>query len=172
MSSSFLKYIPPFFGYLLLQVLVFNKIDFLGAFNPFLYILFIITLPVDTKKTAVLFIALLMGFGVDVFSGTLGLHSSACLFLAFSRNYTLRYMSPREGFEFGAVPGISEMGILWFVSYAGILTFLHHLFLFVLEIFRFSELGSTLVRTIVSSVLTLVLMLIFQYLFSFRRQAA
>lgn len=159
-------------AYVLLQVLILNRIDFLGSINAFLYIIFIICLPVDTKKTVVLFTAMLMGLSVDILSGTPGLHASACLWLAFARHFTLRYMSPREGFEFGAVPGVNDMGFIWFLSYAAILTFLHHLFLFLLEVFRFSELGATLWRTFSSSILTLALIILFQYLFYYRSSKA
>lgn len=169
MNSKLLRYIPAFIAYLLLQVLILNRIDFLGSINAFLYVLFIICLPVDTKKTFVLFIAAGMGLCIDMLSGSPGLHTSAAIFLAFTRHFTLRYMSPREGFEFGAVPGLNDMGFIWFVSYAAILTFVHHLFLFLLEVFRFSELGATLGRTILSVALSLALMILFQFLFYYRQ---
>lgn len=117
-------------------------------------------------------IAMAMGLSIDLLSGTPGLHASAALLLAFARSYTLRYMSPREGFEFGAIPGINDMGIIWFISYAAILTLIHHLFLFLLEVFRFSEFGITLFRSLLSACLSLVLMILIQFLFYYRKSTS
>jgi len=117
-------------------------------------------------------IAMAMGLSIDLLSGTPGLHASVALLLAFARSHTLRYMSPREGFEFGAIPGINDMGIIWFISYAAILTLIHHLFLFLLEVFRFSEFGITLFRSLLSACLSLVLMILIQFLFYYRKSTS
>lgn len=148
-----------------IQVLVIKNIE-LGRFiNPFIYVLFIIGLPFETPKWLLLFSAFAMGITVDLFYDTAGMHAAACVFIAYLRPGLLKLFSPRDGYEFGTQPTIQYLGIPWFLSYSGILIVLHHLILFYIEVFRFSEFFSTFFRVIVSSVFTILLVVISQYLF-------
>jgi len=148
----------------LLQALILNNIEVNGYINPYLYILFMVLLPLETPRSASLFLGFLLGLSIDFFSGTWGMHASATVFLAFCRPFVLKIMAPREGYEFGQTASIRDMGFSWFISYAAILTVLHHTFLFFVEVFRFSEILQTLGRVILSSVFTLLLILMSQYL--------
>jgi hypothetical protein len=147
-----------------LQVVILNNIH-LGTFiNPFLYILFLLSLPVNTPKLLLLPLAFATGLIIDMFQNTPGMHASACLFLAFARPAWLSILSPREGYDTGFIPDIRGLGAGWFIAYAGGLVLTHHFCLFFLEIFRFSEIWSTLARVGASSLVTLILVLISQYL--------
>jgi rod shape-determining protein MreD len=147
------------------QVLIINNIE-LGRFiNPFLYVLFIIILPFETPKWAVLFSAFLIGITMDMFSDTGGMHAAACVFMGYIRPGVLKLFSPRDGYEFGTQPTVQYLGVPWFLSYAGILVLSHHLILFYVEVFRFSEFFSTLMRVLISSFFTLLLVIVTQYLF-------
>jgi cell shape-determining protein MreD len=148
-----------------IQVLVIKNIE-LGRFiNPFIYVLFIIGLPFETPKWLLLFSGFAMGITIDLFYDTAGMHAAACVFIAYLRPGLLKLFSPRDGYEFGTQPTIQYLGIPWFLSYSGILILLHHLILFYIEVFRFSEFFSTFFRVIVSSVFTVLLVVISQYLF-------
>ena len=149
----------------LIQVIVLNNIQFSSFINPFLYILFILWLPIETNKALVMALAFAIGLSVDVFSDTMGMHASASIFLAFARPYVIQFLSPREGYESNLVPSVGNLGIAWFLSYASICTILHHIFLFFVEVFRFSEFFSTIGRALASSVFTIVLILITQLFF-------
>lgn len=152
------------------QVLIINNIE-LGRFiNPFLYVLFIIILPFETPKWLVLISAFLIGLTMDMFSDTGGMHAAACVFMGYIRPGVLKLFSPRDGYEFGTQPTVQYLGVPWFLSYAGILILSHHLILFFIEIFRFSEFFSTLFRVIVSSFFTLFLVIVTQYLFYRKKQ--
>lgn len=132
----------------------------------------IILLPFETNKLVVLILAFLLGAVVDYFYDSSGLHAAACTTLGFSRHYVLKYISPREGYESGVAPTVDEMGLEWFLRYAGTLVLLHHFTLFYLEVFRFSEFFSTLLRVILSSVGTFALMYLIQFLFFTRLRRA
>ncbi|MEO6903339.1 MAG: rod shape-determining protein MreD [Bacteroidia bacterium] len=152
------------------QVLVINNIE-LGRFiNPFIYVLFIITLPFETPKGVLLLCAFLIGITIDLFSDTAGMHAAACVFMAYIRPTVLKISSPRDGYEFGAKPTIQYLGIPWFVSYAGMLILAHHLVLFYIEVFRFNEFFSTLLRVLISSFFTLLLVIFSQYLFQSKKE--
>jgi rod shape-determining protein MreD len=164
MTSNILKNIFRFIFLILLQGIILNEVKiWQGYMIPYLYIMAILMLPFDTPNWLLLVIAFVCGICVDTFSNTLGLHASACLVLAFARPILLKSISPREGYESSTQPTLQDMGLAWFVSYAAILTFIHHTWLFYLEIGRFSSFFITFFRIILSSIFTVSLTIISQY---------
>jgi len=125
----------------------------------------IIILPFETNKLLVLFLSFLLGVTVDYFYDSSGLHASACTALGFGRHYVLKYISPRDGYDSGVQPTVDEMGLEWFLRYAGTLVLVHHFILFYLEVFRFTEFFQTLFRVILSSLGSFALIYLIQFLF-------
>jgi len=166
MINEIIKVIGRFFILILIQVLLMNNIQLGGFINPYLYVFFILMLPLNTPKWLLLILAFLLGLSIDMFSNTAGMHAAASVFMAYLRPYILELLSPREGYEMNHKPTIQHMGTNWFLSYAGILVFFHHLLLFYLEVFRFSEFFSTFFRVILSSAFTLLLVVLSQFLFT------
>ena len=162
MISSIIKYPFQVILLILIQVLILNNIQFSGFVNPYVYIIFILWLPIETPKSLLLLIAFIYGLCIDLFSGTMGMHASATVFLAFCRPFVLRLISPRDGYEASQAPGIQDFGFSWFMIYASALTLLHHFFLFFVEVFRFTDFFFTLGRLLVSAIFTLILIIIFQ----------
>ena len=166
MLSDILKQVLRFALLVAVQVLVLNNIQMSGFINPYLYVLFVLMLPFQISGWLLLLIAFATGLSIDMFTNTAGMHAAATLLLGFLRPSLLKLISPRDGYEFGTYPSIKHMGLNWFITYAAILIFLHHLLLFYLEVFRFSEFFRTFLRVIASSVFTLALVIISQYLFT------
>lgn len=155
-----------FLAMVIVQVLILKNIE-LGKFiNPFLYVLFILILPFETPKWLLLVSGFLLGITIDVFYDTGGIHAAATVFMAYLRPGILNLFSPREGYELGTQPTVQYLGIPWFLSYAGILILMHHLVLFYMEMFRFSEFFSTFLRVFTNSIFTLLLIIVCQYLFN------
>jgi len=168
MIREFAKYLMYFVALILLQILVFNNIDFSGYINPYVYVLFVLLVPFTTPKLVLLVSAFLLGLFVDLFMGTPGVHSSATVFMAFSRPFVMSLFSPREGYQSGTYPRLAQFGVEWFVKYSVMLILIHHFTLFYLEVFSFSQFFNTLFRAFLSSVLT-SLIIIFSQFFVFRR---
>ncbi len=154
-----------FAGLIAVQVVILNNVLVSGYINPFLYVLFILTLPVKFPRSAVLLLAFVSGLVIDMFTNTTGMHAAATVLMAYVRPAVLRFYAPRDGYDADAVPDISHFGFQWFLVYAATLVFVHHLALFFIEVFRFSGFISTLSRVLFSSVVTLALILITQFLF-------
>ncbi len=150
------------------QVLVLNNIQLGGYINPYLYILFILLLPFETPPWMLLLTGFLLGLTIDLFVHTPGVHTIATLFMAFSRPYVLDLFAPREGYETGTFPRLYYYGLEWFLKYTLILVFAHHLVLFYVEVFRFSDFFSTFLRVILSTFFSTILVVISQY-FVFRK---
>ena len=165
MIRNLLLYPMRFILFVLLQALLLNNIQFSSFVNPFLYILFILWLPIEVPKWLLMLSSFLIGLAIDIFSDTLGMHTSACVFLAFCRPFVLGAMAPRDGYEPNQLPNIRDLGLSWFLVYISLCTFLHHLFLFVVEVFRFSDFIYTFGRCLASSVFTIALILITQFFY-------
>ena len=138
--------------------------SYYGFVNPYIYILFILLLPFETPKVVLLFLAMLLGLSVDMFTDTLGMHASASVFMAFIRPYILLTISPRDGYEPGTFPRAYYYGFIWFFKYSLILILLHHLFLFTVETFSFINYYLVIWRTILSTVFTSIAVMISQFI--------
>lgn len=148
-----------------IQVTVLNNIQLGGFINPYLYVLFILMLPVKFPKLAGLLMAFIAGITVDMFANTVGMHAAACVCMAYARPLVLKVFSPRDGYEADSIPNIRDFGLQWFFAYSSVLVLIHHLVLFYVEVFRFSEFFTTFMRVLLSSVATLALIIAVQFLF-------
>ena len=77
MINSILRFGLIFILLILLQVLLFNNIQFSGYINPYVYILFILLLPVEIPAWILLLLSFAAGGIIDFFSGSPGMHASA-----------------------------------------------------------------------------------------------
>src|SRR5258705_6800678 len=94
-----------------LQVTILNNIQLSGYINPYLYVLFILLLPVKFPKIPAMVLAFVLGLTVDVFTNTIGIHAGATVFMAYARPFVLKVFSPRDGYETDAVPNIKDLGL-------------------------------------------------------------
>ncbi len=163
-----IKYIVYFVLLILLQLLVFNNIEFSGYINPYIYTLFILLLPFTTPRAVLLIVAFMLGLTIDLFMGTPGVHSTATVMMAFARPRVMAIFSPREGYQSGTYPRLAQFGVEWFVKYTVMLVIIHHFTLFYLEAFSFNHFFNTLLRAFLSSILT-SLIIVFSQFFVFRK---
>jgi rod shape-determining protein MreD len=142
----------------LAQVLVLNNIQFLGFINPYIYILFILSLPVRLPRWIILLLAFALGLIIDTFSNTLGMHAAATVLVAFSRSFVIKlFTSIDEGNN--PTPSFHSFGVGAYVKYVLVLVFLHHAALFFLEAFSFSHFWLVLFKTLLSSSITILIIL-------------
>ncbi|UKJ08680.1 rod shape-determining protein MreD [Solitalea lacus] len=151
------------------QVFFLTNLSLYNIAVPYLYILFIILLPVSMPTFWVFLLSFALGFSVDVFSNTIGLHASACVLTAFCRIGLLTVMIPKGG-EFLPEPTIRNYSFKWFFTYSAIMVIIHHVFLLNIEYFRISEFISATTKALISSIYTLTLIIISQYLFGSKRR--
>ena len=163
MRSQVIKYGLMFIGLIFTQVLILNHIQFSGYVNPYIYLLFVLLLPLSTPKYLVLLLAFFIGLTVDIFSNSLGIHSFASVFAAFFRPYVIRLITAREE-DKDDYPGLKQNKFQWFISYVTIMVLIHHFVLFYIEIFTFSNFLLTLTRTLVSSLFSIFVIVLSQYI--------
>jgi rod shape-determining protein MreD len=149
-----------FLALVIFQVAVLNNIQLNGYINPYVYILFIMLMPVDIHKWLSLVLSFVLGFTIDVFCNTPGIHASASVMLAFIRPNILNFMSLRDGYEANAFPSMRVNGFSWFLKYSFFMTIIHHSFLFLIEVFTFVNFADTFIRTLLSSLFSILLIII------------
>ncbi len=152
----------------LVQVLIFNNIELGGYITPYVYIIVIILLPFETPASVSLILGFFLGFSIDIFTDTIGMHTASTVFIAYIRPYILSSFAPRDGYEPGTFPRVFYYGLPWFIKYVAIIVVAHHLTLFYIEMFRFQDFFSTLLRVILSSLFSIILIVTSQF-FVFRK---
>lgn len=163
MINSVLRYGLIFILLVLLQVLLFNNIQFTGYINPYVYIMFILLLPVDIPAWLLLVLSFLMGAVIDFFSGSPGMHSSATVLAGFVRPAVLRIISVRDGYDSATGPSMLSYGLRWFMTYTIIMVLVHHTALFYLEVFRLTDFFRTLLRVLLSSFFSIIFILLLEH---------
>jgi rod shape-determining protein MreD len=163
MINSILRYGFLFVVLILLQVLVFNNIQFSGYVNPYIYVMFILLLPFEIPPWLLLLISFFTGVVMDFFSGTPGMHSSATVVAGFVRPALLRVISAREGYEPGTSLSLASYGLRWFLTYTMVIVFIHHLALFYFEVFRLTGFFRTFIRVIFSSFFSIIFILLLEF---------
>lgn len=163
MINRILKFGLFFLVLVLLQVLLFNNIQFSGYINPYIYIMFILLLPVEIPGWLLLIISFFTGLTIDFFTGSPGMHTSATVLAGFVRPYILRIIAPRDGYENGVNPSMFAYGLRWFLIYTFAIVVVHHTALFYLEVFRFTDFFRTLLRVFLSSLFSITFILLLEY---------
>lgn len=161
--NDILQHTIRFFILASIQILVLNNVQISGYINPFVYILFIMLLPPKMPKAIVLILAFVMGFTIDIFSDSYGIHSSATVLLAFLRPKVLALVSVKGGEDLEEI-GIKQLKINRFFTYSGILCLIHHFTLFYLEAFRVNEFFDTFLRALYSSFISILMILMIESL--------
>lgn len=151
-----------FVGLALVQVLFLNNICLFGWATPFVYVYLILTLDKDIDRNALMAIAFLLGFTVDIFSNTPGVNAGASVLVAFLRPGLLQLFSPRGEYE-NFEPGIYTLGFGAFVRYAVVMVLFHHMMLFALETFSLEHLGFLLLRVLWSTSLTMMMVIAIEF---------
>lgn len=165
--NSFFKNILRFAFFVLVQVYVLDRIHLHQMVTPYIYFLFIIWLPFRMGRTWQLIIAFGLGFTIDSFRHHPGFHTAACVLIAYLRPFLVNLLIPQEGADTNyEEPSIKSMGgMLPYLVYAGVLTLIHHAWLFMLEAWQFGSIWYFLVKTLLSTTISLLLIIITELLF-------
>jgi len=114
-----------------------------------------------------LFLAFLLGFALDSFTHTYGLHSAPCVLIAYIRPFLTKLLvqHEKEGFNFEE-PSVQSMGFTPYFTYILILTFIHHTLLFFLEALQTGGLVYFIIKSLFSTAISILLILLTELLFT------
>lgn len=164
--TSPLRFVALFIVLLLLQVLVCNNILLFGVAVPFVYIYFIITLPMNVSLPLLMSLAFSMGFLIDLFGDTLGLNCMASLILSVLKKPIFYAYMHREEKFLAAIPSISSMGWPNYLKFILSLSTIFCLIIFGIELFSFASFGRIILMAASSSLFTIVTLIAADSLFN------
>ncbi|MAO10879.1 MAG: rod shape-determining protein MreD [Flavobacteriaceae bacterium] len=147
-----------------LQVLLLNHINFLGYINPYVYILFILLFPLNGNKGLLIFLSFLLGFSIDIFGDSGGVHAAASVFIAYIRPWILKF-SFGISYEHNNIK-LYKTSLAQQFTYIVMMVFLHHIILFTLEIFNLSHILLIVKSTLFSGIFSIILLMSILILFS------
>jgi len=165
--SDLVKHSFRFIFFILLQALVLHRIPFLHKFiTPYVYYLFIIWLPFNTRRGWLTFIGFIFGLSLDYFLNTPGLHAAACALIAYVRPFLVNLLISQQGAEQNyASPSIRSMGWAPYFTLVLILTLLHHSYLVFLEWLNFGSFLYFIMKVLATTGISLLLILLAEMLF-------
>jgi len=114
-------------------------------------------------------LAFVLGFILDVFFETIGMHAAAATLFAFLKPFWLKTASPTGGFDEAEEPSLPQIGLGRYVSYAFPLLFVYSLAFFTADQWGTGGVFGVLSRSFFSALFTLLLTILVQLLF-FRRK--
>eukprot|EP01136_Pigoraptor_vietnamica_P034710 Opistho-1_new@98999 len=117
---------------LFVQIFLLRNLNYYNLSTPFIYVLFLLVLPFGIPNLLLYLIAFGTGLTLDAFYDTLGVHTTACVALAFVRILFISISLNRDAID-EPEPSLGNMGFTWFTIYATLCIFIHHLFVFFLE---------------------------------------
>lgn len=147
---------------LAVQILVFNNMNFGGYVSAFPYILFIILYPVNGNKSGLLVSSFFLGFIMDLFCNSGGVHATSCLLLAYFRPYLFKFAFGLS-YEYQTIK-LNDVLTPERFTFILLAVLIHNLSLFLLESFQFSFILDVLLRTLLSTIFTIISCIILIYL--------
>ncbi|MCM4172880.1 rod shape-determining protein MreD [Arenibacter sp. TNZ] len=153
---------------ILVQVLVFNKLNFFGYINPMVYILFLYWYPIKERRQLFLLLSFLLGFIIDLFSDTVGLHAAAAVTIAYLRPTIMRFCFG-VNFEFQNFK-LTNTTRAQQITFLTLLIVIHHLVFFTLEIFSIGNTLLILRKVLTIGIASLILCLLLSSLFSVKKE--
>lgn len=166
--TTLVKNILRFILLILVQFYVLDKIHVHQMVTPYLYFLFILWMPFKMNRTVQMLLAFILGFTLDSFRHSPGFHAAACVLIAYVRPFLVNVLIPQEGADSNyEEPSARSMGgVLPYMVYAGLLSLLHHSWLFFLEAIEFGNFWYFIIKTLLSTIISLVLIFAAELFFS------
>jgi rod shape-determining protein MreD len=169
--NNILKNSIRFVLFLLIQIIILNEVPPLHQFiTPYLYFLFILWLPFGTSRLSLTVIGFLLGYSLDVFSNTPGLHAAACTLIGYVRPSILNLLLAQEASEeLTKEPSVGTMGWGPYFIYILLLTFIHHFYLVLLEWLQFGNFGYFIGKVFATTLMSVLLIFVVELVMNRRK---
>jgi len=163
--KSILTYFLSFIGYVIIQAALLNKFVIANLAFCFFYTGFLLFLPANTNRLAQMGIGFMIGFIIDLFGDTAGVHVISCVLMMYLRPYwsgiSLGDLSNSSNFI-----SIKEISLTGMLIYTLPLLFIHHLIVFLLDTIGVGVSYDSFLKALLSSILTFSVLYIIQLFLS------
>ncbi len=168
MNNNYFVNIIRFVLLILVQVLVFNRLNFFGFINPMVYILFLYWFPIKENRAAFIGLSFLLGLFIDLFSDTMAIHAASTVTIAYIRPAIMRFVFG-VNIEFQSFR-LSNTTRAQQFTFLALLIIVHHAVFFTLEIFSFANILLILKKVVAIGAASIILCLLFNSLFSAKKE--
>nr|WP_215225907.1 rod shape-determining protein MreD [Echinicola shivajiensis] len=151
--------------YFLIQILVLKNLVLFGMAFCFLYVIYLLLLPIEIKTIPMMLLAFILGFGIDIFYDSMGLHTGSAVMMAFLRRPWIQLITPTGGYDSNTPPNLLNMGMGWYLTYSLPLILVHHLTFFFIDNIGTNLYIPMIYKTLSSTVFTFIIGVIVQVLF-------
>jgi cell shape-determining protein MreD len=160
--NNILKNSIRFVLFLLIQIIILNEVPPLHQFiTPYLYFTFLLWLPFGTNRLTLTILGFVLGYSLDIFTNTPGLHAAAATLVGYVRPTILNLLLAQEtSEEVNKEPSVGTMGWGPFLIYVFLLTFIHHFYLVLLEWLQFGNFTYFIGKVIATSLMSVLLILL------------
>ena len=169
--NNILKNSIRFILFLLIQIIILKEVTPIHQFiTPYLYFIFILWLPFGTSRIATTLLGFVLGYTLDTFTNTPGLHAAAATLIGYLRPTILNLLLAQElSEELTKEPSIGTMGWGPFMFYIFSLTFIHHFYLVLLEWLQFGNFSYFIGKVFFTSGMSMLLILLVELLLNRRK---
>lgn len=143
---------------MLIQVLLLNQIQFFGVCHPYIFILFLMMMPITLPAWVDSCVGASVGLLMDVACNSLGVHMAACVLIMYMRRPLIRHLV-LEYERLNSEISSRTIGLNSFIKYSLLLVPAYHLMVFMLSAWGFAHIGWVLLQTVVSSIVCVLLII-------------
>jgi len=142
-------------AFVIMQIPLLYKLVLFDVAFGFFYIGFILFLPYGMSRSLTMIIAFFTGLVIDVFSNTPGIHASACILIAFIKDFWHDVIKGESDDDVNV--DWNELGLVGSFGYLLPLIFIHHSMIFTIENGGFNGFGLLVSKIIYSTLYSFVL---------------
>ena len=129
-----------------LQIFLFDNLQLNLYVHPFIYLAFVLLLPMQTPGYLLLLLAAATGLTMDFLNGTPAVHTIATTAAAFCRPALLRLFAGKELITDGGIPNVRRIGTGKYFRYLLVFIVIHAGVFFAFEALTTVDIVQTLLR--------------------------
>ncbi len=161
MNIDTVKRTLTFLMLVLMQILVFNRIQLFNCITPLFYVYFVLMFPRNYPKWATLLWSFALGLAIDTFCNTPGVACASLTLIAAIQPYLLELFIPQDAEEKMPTAAYS-LGWGKFMTFSTIMIFIYCLVFYTLEVFSFNNWEQWLISIGGTTIITLLIIMAFE----------
>lgn len=169
MDSPIMKYCLMFILLIMLQALIFNHIYLFSVAMAFVFVYFIVSLPMGLSTGWVIMLSFMIGFCVDVFSDTSGVNSLSCVLLAALRKPIFFAYVPKDDKTKIITPSLRTLGWPAYTKYLLTMCAVYSLLNYSIEYFSIAHVKDIIILSSSSALFTFLMTLLIGCIYDRKR---
>lgn len=159
MNKSIISFTILFVVLVLVQALILNQIVLFHYAVCYIFIYFLVKLPLNVPANRILTLGFLLGLSVDMLSNTPGLNALGCTLLASLKRPVYFAYEQRDDNTLGRKPGVSTMGWFNFCKYLLSMSAIYCVIVTFIESLNYESIANILIKAGGSTIFSFLVIL-------------